>query len=39
MMIDRLGRFVAALLLLVAALQLARCGVEALDGIAAVVAG
>lgn len=39
MMIDRLGRFVAALLLLVAALQLARCGVEALDGIVSVVAG
>ena len=38
-MIDRLGRAVAAMLLLVIALQLARCGVEALDGIAAVVSG
>lgn len=38
-MIDRLGRAVAAMLLLVIALQLARCGVEALDGIAAAVAG
>lgn len=38
-MIDRLGRAVAAMLLLAIALQLARCGVEALDGIAAVVSG
>lgn len=38
-MIDFLGKLAAAMLLLVVVLQLARCGVEALDGIAAVVAG
>lgn len=38
-MIDRMGQIVAAMLLLAIALQLARCGVEALDGIARIVAG
>lgn len=38
-MTEFLGRLAAAMLLLVVVLQLARCGVEALDGIAAVAMG
>lgn len=38
-MIDFLGKLAAAMLLLVLVLQLARCGVEALDGIAAAALG